>query len=70
LQVKELAAQTGNWPISVPEIESSKVCSSLRWNYRVSEDGSEMRISLLESTRPEWLQQKEGDLPLIHRSKL
>lgn len=70
LQVRELAAQTRSWPTSIPGIESSAVCPGLRWNYQVSEDGSEMTISLLESTRPEWLGQDEGDLPLIHRSKL
>jgi hypothetical protein len=70
LQIKNLAAQAGSWPTSIPGIETSTVCPSLQWNYQVSEDGSEMTISLSESTKPEWLGQDERDLPLIHRSRL
>jgi hypothetical protein len=46
LQVKALAAKTGKWPQSVPNMES-EICPGFEWVYQVSPDGT-MSISLSE----------------------
>ena len=68
LQVKELAAKTGKWPQSVPNMES-KICPGVEWVYQVSPDGK-MSISLSE--QPEWLTERIEDqdaLPLTYSTR-
>ncbi|MEG4281320.1 hypothetical protein QUA62_28230 [Microcoleus sp. MON1_C1] len=54
LQVKALAAKTGKWPASVPEMKSS-ICPGAKWVYRVAPDGT---MSLLFSEKPKWLDER------------
>jgi hypothetical protein len=65
LQVKALAAKTGKWPQSVPNIES-EICPSVEWVYQVSPDGT-MSISLSE--QPEWLTERREKLPLTYSTR-
>ena len=54
LQVKALAAKTGKWPPSVPEMKSS-ICPGAKWLYRVAPDGT---MSISFSEKPKWLEQR------------
>ena len=54
LQVKALAAKTGKWPASVPEMKSS-ICLGAKWLYRVAPDGT---MSLSFSEKPKWLDER------------
>jgi len=54
LQVKALAAKTGKWPASVPEMKSS-ICPGAKWLYRVAPDGT---MSLSFSEKPKWLEER------------
>jgi len=68
LQVKELAAKTGKWPQSVPNMES-EICPGVEWVYQVSPDGT-MSISLSE--QPEWLTERienNSPLPLTYSTR-
>jgi hypothetical protein len=49
LQVKELAALTGQFPAVVAGIGFSTICPEIRWGYQVSADGQEMSIDLLRA---------------------
>ncbi|MEG3931195.1 MULTISPECIES: hypothetical protein [unclassified Microcoleus] len=51
LQVKALAAKTGKWPASVPDMKSS-ICPGAKWLYRVAPDGT---MSISFSEKPKWL---------------
>jgi len=62
LQVKELAAKTGKWPQSVPNMES-EICPGVEWVYQVSPDGTTMSIYLSE--QPEWLTERIGNNPAL-----
>jgi len=69
LQVKELAAKTGKWPQSVPNMES-EICPGVKWVYQVSPDGTTMSISLSE--QPEWLTERienNSALPLTYSTR-
>ncbi|EDX73405.1 hypothetical protein MC7420_1201 [Coleofasciculus chthonoplastes PCC 7420] len=68
LQVKAIAAKTGKWPQSVPNMES-KICPGVEWVYQVSPDGT-MSISLSE--QPEWLTERienQNALPLTYSTR-
>jgi len=68
LHVKALAAKKGQWPKSVPNMESL-ICPGLKWVYQVSPDGK-MSISLSE--QPEWLLERVKDnrnLPLTYSDR-
>ncbi|MEQ8753900.1 MAG: hypothetical protein RID09_10345 [Coleofasciculus sp. G1-WW12-02] len=68
LQVKALAAKTGKWPQSVPNMES-EICPGVEWVYQVSPDGT-MSISLSE--QPEWLTERienQNALPLTYSTQ-
>ncbi|MEG4275680.1 MULTISPECIES: hypothetical protein [unclassified Microcoleus] len=54
LQVKALAAKTGKWPPSVPEMKSS-ICPGAKWLYRVAPDGT---MSISFSEKPKWLDER------------
>ena len=54
LQVKALAAKTGKWPPSVPEMKSS-ICPGAKWLYRVAPDGT---MSISFSEKPKWLEER------------
>jgi hypothetical protein len=54
LQVKALAAKTGKWPASVPEMKSS-ICLGAKWLYRVAPDGT---MSISFSEKPKWLEER------------
>jgi len=54
LQVKALAAKTGKWPASVPEMKSS-ICPGAKWLYRVAPDGT---MSISFSEKPKWLEER------------
>jgi hypothetical protein len=45
LQIKELAAQTGTLPSSVPGIEASTICPNVRWRYEVI-DHNQAKLSI------------------------
>jgi hypothetical protein len=67
LQVKALAAKTGKWPASVPEMKSS-ICPGAKWLYRVAPDGT---MSLSFSEKPKWLEErlKYKGLPFTYSDK-
>ena len=65
LQVKAIAAKTGKWPPSVPNMES-EICPGVEWVYQVSPDGT-MSISLSE--QPEWLTERREKLPLTYSTR-
>lgn len=67
LQVKALAAKTGKWPASVPEMKSS-ICPEAKWLYRVAPDGT---MSLSFSEKPKWLEErlKYKGLPFTYSDK-
>jgi len=54
LQVKALAAKTGKWPPSVPDMKSS-ICPGAKWLYRVAADGT---MSISFSEKPKWLEER------------
>ncbi|MEG4075958.1 hypothetical protein QUA30_25330 [Microcoleus sp. Pol14C2] len=54
LQVKALAAKTGKWPPSVPDMKSS-ICPGAKWLYRVAPDGT---MSISFSEKPKWLEER------------
>lgn len=67
LQVKALAAKTGKWPASVPEMKSS-ICPGAKWLYRVAPDGT---MSISFSEKPKWLEErlKGKGLPFTYSDK-
>lgn len=67
LQVKALAAKTGKWPPSVPEMKSS-ICPGAKWLYRVAPDGT---MSISFSEKPKWLEErlKYKGLPFTYNDK-
>lgn len=68
LQVKALAAKTGKWSQSFPNMES-EICPGVEWVYQVSSDGT-MSISLSE--QPEWLTERienQNALPLTYSTR-
>ncbi|MEG4459184.1 hypothetical protein [Microcoleus sp. N9_A1] len=67
LQVKALAAKTGKWPPSVPDMKSS-ICPGAKWLYRVAPDGT---MSISFSEKPKWLEQrlKYKGLPFTYSDK-
>ncbi|MEG4243031.1 hypothetical protein QUA51_10020 [Microcoleus sp. Pol10_D6] len=67
LQVKALAAKTGKWPASVPDMKSS-ICPGAKWLYRVAPDGS---MSISFSEKPKWLEErlKYKGLPFTYSDK-
>ena len=68
LQVKALAAKTGKWPASVPEMKSS-ICPGAKWLYRVAPDGT---MSISFSEKPKWLEQRlksSRGLPFTYSDK-
>ncbi|AFZ05603.1 hypothetical protein Osc7112_1047 [Oscillatoria nigro-viridis PCC 7112] len=67
LQVKALAAQTGKWPASVPDMKSS-ICPGSKWLYRVAPDGT---MSISFSEKPKWLEErlKYKGLPFTYSDK-
>ncbi len=67
LQVKALAAKTGKWPASVPEMKSS-ICPGAKWLYRVAPDGT---MSISFSEKPKWLEErlKYKGLPFTYSDK-
>jgi hypothetical protein len=68
LQVKALAAKTGKWPPSVPEMKSS-ICPGAKWLYRVAPDGT---MSLSFSEKPKWLEERlksNRGLPFTYSDK-
>ena len=67
LQVKALAAKTGKWPASVPEMKSS-ICLGAKWLYRVAPDGT---MSISFSEKPKWLEErlKGKGLPFTYSDK-
>ncbi|MEG4228321.1 hypothetical protein QUA35_19140 [Microcoleus sp. N9_B2] len=67
LQVKALAAKTGKWPPSVPDMKSS-ICPGAKWLYRVAPDGT---MSISFSEKPKWLEErlKYKGLPFTYSDK-
>ena len=67
LQANALAAKTGQWPGTLPNLESS-VCPGYTWVYQVAKDGT---MSLSLSQEPKWAAQrlKYSGLPLTYRSR-
>ncbi|MEG4520931.1 MULTISPECIES: hypothetical protein [unclassified Microcoleus] len=67
LQVKALAAKTGKWPASVPDMESS-ICPGAKWLYRVAPDGT---MSISFSEKPKWLEERLNykGLPFTYSDK-
>ncbi|MEG4805401.1 hypothetical protein QUB63_32550 [Microcoleus sp. ARI1-B5] len=68
LQVKALAAKTGKWPPSVPDMNSS-ICPGAKWLYRVAPDGT---MSISFSEKPKWLEERlkgNGALPFTYSDK-
>lgn len=68
LQVKALAAKTGKWPPSVPDMESS-ICPGAKWLYRVAPDGT---MSISFSEKPKWLEERlksKRGLPFTYSDK-
>jgi hypothetical protein len=68
LQVKTLAAKTGKWPASVPEMKSS-ICLGAKWLYRVAPDGT---MSISFSEKPKWLEERlknNRGLPFTYSDK-
>ncbi|MEG4534941.1 hypothetical protein [Microcoleus sp. D2_18a_D3] len=67
LQVKALAAKTGKWPASVPDMKSS-ICPGAKWLYRVAPDGT---MSISFSEKPKWLEErlKYKGLPFTYSDK-
>ncbi|MEG4487168.1 hypothetical protein [Microcoleus sp. D2_18a_B4] len=68
LQVKALAAKTGKWPSSVPEMKSS-ICPGAKWLYRVAPDGT---MSISFSEKPKWLEERlksRKGLPFTYSDK-
>ena len=62
VQAKALAAETGKWPTTLPNLESN-VCPGYEWVYNVAEDGT---MSLSLNPEPEWAveRQKKQGLPM------
>lgn len=68
LQVKTLAAKTGKWPPSVPDMNSS-ICPGAKWLYRVAPDGT---MSISFSEKPKWLEERlknKRGLPFTYSDK-
>jgi len=70
LRLREVASQTGKFPQTLLEIDSSVVCKNLQYVYQPSPDGKMMTISVSPQNRPEWLVEREGDIPLTFTTKL
>ncbi|GBO53329.1 hypothetical protein APA_1236 [Pseudanabaena sp. lw0831] len=70
LKLREVASQTGKFPQTIAGIDSSVICKNLRYVYQPSADGESMTISLSNQNRPEWLAEREGDIPLSYTTKL
>jgi hypothetical protein len=66
-QVKELALRSDRPPETIPGIERSLICPELAWKYQKTSDGS-MSISL--ENPPDWLNSKQGDLPIKYSFKM
>jgi hypothetical protein len=66
-QVKELALRSDRPPETIPGIERSPICPDLSWKYQKTSDGS-MSISL--ENPPDWLNSKQGDLPIKYSFKM
>ncbi|MBE9042650.1 hypothetical protein IQ235_17965 [Oscillatoriales cyanobacterium LEGE 11467] len=68
LQAKALAAETGKWPATLPNLESD-LCPGYEWVYAVAEDGT---MSLSLSQEPKWAAERKEkhDLPLTYSGKL
>ncbi|MEG3920705.1 hypothetical protein QUA07_16445 [Microcoleus sp. T3_A4] len=68
LQVKALAAKTGKWPPSVPDMKSS-ICPGAKWVYRLAPDGT---MSISFSEKPKWLEERlksKRGLPFTYSDK-
>lgn len=70
LRLREVASQTGKFPQTLSEIDSSVICKNLHYVYQPAPDGKMMTISVSPRNRPEWLVKREGDLPLTYTTKL
>ena len=70
LRLREVASQSGKFPQTLSGIDSSVICKNLRYVYQPSADGEAMTISLSKQNRPEWLVEREGDIPLSYTTKL
>ncbi|PZV12418.1 MAG: hypothetical protein DCF20_17715 [Pseudanabaena sp.] len=70
LRLREVASQSGKFPQTLSGIDSSVICKNLRYVYQPSADGEAMTISLSNQNRPEWLDDREGEIPLSYTTKL
>lgn len=66
LQANALAAKTGKWPGTLPNLESS-VCPGYTWVYQVAKDGT-MSLSLSQEPKLAAQRLKYSGLPLNYRS--
>ena len=70
LRLREVASQTGKFPQTLSEIDSSVICKNLHYVYQPAPDGKMMTISVSPQNRPEWLVEREGNIPLTYTTKL
>jgi hypothetical protein len=70
LRLREVASQLGKFPQTLSGIDSSEICKNIRYIYQPSTDGGAMTISLSKQNLPEWLVEREGDIPLSYTTKL